>query len=390
MKTRYAILLVVLIACNLSYADYTPREDKMNQYSSYKLQVEKYENSITLSNKSISILNLRLKDIINQIKVLSDLISDMKSGTSPNKTIKQELEFIKRKETIEKLKNEFKKRIISLYKKGTDYQYQILFTSESPSKFYARLEYLTRLSQTRKIDFEKIKYEEFAFLESKKISGLNKAELGKYISLKKQDQLSLLNDKQTLEDSLNLLHSNIENYNFQIEKIRSKILDLEYYLSTNNETVVYKIKTVPDYSSINFDALKGKLIFPVNSTDIINDFGKSINPLTGTIMNNEGVDVSIADNSDVKCVADGIVESIFDIPLYRNVIIITHNNGFRSVYGVVKDISVSVGKSVKAGDIIAHTSQSLDGQMFHFEIRNNLTPEDPKFWVAHGGIQHHK
>lgn len=384
MKIFIQILILMLFCYSFSYADYIPREDKQKQYYNYKLQIEKYEASVALSNKIISSLNLKLKDIINQIKVLSDLISDMKSGASPNKTIKQELEFFQRKEGIEKLKNEFKKRIIALYKKGVDYQYQILFSSESPSKFYARLEYLTKLSQTRKVDFEKIKYEEFAFLESKKISGLNKAELGKYLNLKKQDQSSLLEEKANMEDSLSLLRSNIDNYNFQIEKIRSRLLDLEYYLSTNNDNTVYKIMSVPKYSSDNFEILKGKLIFPVNSTEIINDFGKSINPLTGTISNNEGIDVSIADNSEVRCVADGLVENIFDIPLYRKIIIVSHNNGYRSVYGVVKNISVTKGSVVKAGDVIARTSQTLDGQLFHFEIRKNLIPVDPKFWVARG------
>ena len=375
---------MMVFAYSFSYADYIPREDKQKQFYNYKLQIEKYEASVILSNKIISALNLKLKDIINQVKVLSDLITDMKSGTNPNKTIKQELEFIQRKEGIEKLKNEFKKRIVSLYKKGVDYQYQILFSSESPSKFYARLEYLTRLSQTRKVDFEKIKYEEFAFLESKKISGLNKTELGKYLNLKKQDQSSLLDQKSELEDSLSILRSNIENYNYQIEKIRSRIIDLEYYLSTNNDNTVYRLKSIPNYSSDNFEALKGILIFPVSSTEIVNDFGKSINPQTGTVTNNEGIDVSIADNSEVRCVADGIVVDIFDIPMYRKIIIVNHNNGYRTIYGIVRNLNVSIGSAVKTGDVIAHTSQTLDGQLFHFEIRKNLIPEDPKFWVARG------
>ena len=101
-------------------------------------------------------------------------------------------------------------------------------------------------------------------------------------------------------------------------------------------------------------------------------------------MNNEGIDVSIAENSEVRCIADGIVENIFDIPLYRRVIIVFHNNGYRSIYGLVKNISVSIQSKVKAGEVIAYTSQNLDGQLFHFEIRKNLIPEDPKYWVARG------
>jgi murein DD-endopeptidase MepM/ murein hydrolase activator NlpD len=382
MRLRTVILLSFILIYSLASANYIPREDKQKQCNNYKIEIEKYESSINIDTKIISTLNLRLKDVINQIKVLSDLMSDMKSGTSPNKTIQQEVEFIKRKESIERLKSEFKKRIVTLYKKGVDYQYQILFTSESPSKFYARLEYLTKLSQSRKIDFEKIKYEEYAFLESKKISGLNKNELGKYMNLKKQDQTSLINDKSMIEDSLSLLRSNIENYNYQIEKIRSRIIDLEYYLTNNTENTFYLLKSTPNYASDNFELLKGKLIIPVNSTDIVNDFGKSINPFTGTVTFNDGVDVSISENSEVRCVADGVVENIYDIPLYKKVIIVSHNNGYRTIYGIVKTVNVYQGNPVKAGDIIAYTSQNLDGQLFHFEIRRGIIPEDPKYWVA--------
>jgi murein DD-endopeptidase MepM/ murein hydrolase activator NlpD len=382
MRLRTVILLSFILIYSLASANYIPREDKQKQCNNYKIEIEKYESSINIDTKIISTLNLRLKDVINQIKVLSDLMSDMKSGTSPNKTIQQEVEFIKRKESIERLKSEFKKRIVTLYKKGVDYQYQILFTSESPSKFYARLEYLTKLSQSRKIDFEKIKYEEYAFLESKKISGLNKNELGKYMNLKKQDQTSLINDKSMIEDSLSLLRSNIENYNYQIEKIRSRIIDLEYYLTNNTENTFYLLKSTPNYASDNFELLKGKLIIPVNSTDIVNDFGKSINPFTGTVTFNDGVDVSISENSEVRCVADGVVENIYDIPLYKKVIIVSHNNGYRTIYGIVKTVNVYQGNPVKAGDIIAYTSQNLDGQLFHFEVRRGIIPEDPKYWVA--------
>lgn len=367
---------------SLSYADYIPREDKQRQLSIYKADIEKFESIIAANNKIISDLTLRQKNINNQIKILSELIENIKSGGSPNKYLKQEAEFISKKEKIEKLKDEFKKRILWLYKKGADYEYQILFTSESPAKFYARLEYLNKLSESRKSDFETIKYEELAFLESKKILGLNKSELSKYIAQRKQDQTKLLLEKTNIEDSLSTLKSTVENYYYHIEKYRSKIADLEFILSTTYEITKYKLKIKPDYSSDNFENLKGVLLFPVNSTDIFNDFGKSTDPATGTIVNNEGIDVSISDNSEVRCVADGIVENIVDIPLYRKIVIIRHKNSFRTIYGIVKNVTVNINDIIPAGKVIAYTSQNNEGQLFHFEIRKGIKPEDPKYWVA--------
>lgn len=382
MKCAFHIFLFIVLILVTGFANYIPREDLQKQLYYYKSDLISYETKAAEWNRIITELTSRQKVVVNRIKILSELIDNIKSRDNKNDILKQEAEFINRNEKIEKLKNEFKKRILWLYKKGPDYQYQILFTTDSPAKFYARLQYLNKLSEKRTTDFERIKYEEFTYEESKRIKGYRRSEMLRYINEKKEDQTSLLLEKINIDDSLSMLKSNVDNLLYHAEKLKPVITEIEYILSVNQEENKYELKTKPDYKSNSFDSLKGVLIFPVNSTNIVNDFGKSIDRNTGTIMNNEGIDVSIAENSEIRCVADGIVENILDVPLYRKMIIIKHSNGFRTVYGLVKDIRVNISDKVTAGNIIAVTSQNLDGQVFHFEIRKGTTPEDPKYWVA--------
>ena len=73
-----------------------------------------------------------------------------------------------------------------------------------------------------------------------------------------------------------MLRSNADNLLYQVEKLKPYIIEIEYSLSNNQEVNKYELKTIPDYKSDSFDSLKGVLIFPVTSTNIINDFGKSI------------------------------------------------------------------------------------------------------------------
>lgn len=382
MKHIFHIFLFIVLILASGFTNYIPREDLQKQLYYFKSNLNSYETKVTEWNRIITELNSRQKAVINRIKILSELIDNIKSRDNKNDILKQEAQFIYRNEKIEKLKNEFKKRILWLYKKGPDYQYQILFTTDSPAKFYARLQYLNKLSEKRTTDFERIKYEEFTYEESKRIKGYRRSEMLRYINEKKEDQTLLLLEKINIDDSLSMLKSNVDNLLYNAEKLKPVITEIEYILSVNQEENEYELKTNPDYKSNSFDSLKGVLIFPVNSTNIVNDFGKSIDRNTGTIMNNEGIDVSIAENSEVRCVADGIVENILDVPLYRKMIIIKHSDGFRTVYGLVKDIRVNISDKVTAGNIIAVTSQNLDGQVFHFEIRKGITPEDPKYWVA--------
>ncbi len=382
MKRTFHIFLFIILILTTGFTNYFPREDLQKQLYYYKSDLNSYETKAAEWNRIITDLTNRQKAIENRIKILSELLENIKSGDNKNDILKQEAEFISSNEKIQKLKNEFKKRILWLYKKGPDYQYKILFTTDSPAKFYARLQYLNKLSEKRKTDFARIKFEEFAYEESKRIKGYRKSEMLRYINEKKEDQTSLLLEKINIDDSLSMLKSNVENLLYNAEKIKLVITDIEYTLSANQEENKYELKTNPDYKSNSFDSLKGVLIFPVNSTNIVNDFGKSIDRNTGTIINNEGIDVSISENSEVRCVADGIVENILDIPLYRKIVIIKHSGGYRTVYCIVKDIRVNINEKVTAGKIIAVTSQNLDGQVFHFEIRKGTTPEDPKYWVA--------
>lgn len=382
MKFLFIIIAISAVISTASYSNYSPKEDMQKQLYYYKSDIIKFELKVAEWNKAITELSFRQRDLENQIKILSEIIENINSIDNKNNLIKQEAEFISRNEKLDKLKNEFKNRILWLYKKGSDYQYKILFTSDSPANFYARIQYLNKLTEKRKLDFARIKYEEIAYEESKKIKSYRKSELTRYINKKKEDQTSLLLEKMNIDDSLAVLKSNIENLIYQSDKLKPLIAELDYLLSITNEDNSYELKVVPDYNSESFATLKGQLIFPVNSTQIINDFGKSIDHNTGTIQNNEGIDVSIAENSDIRCIANGTVENILDLPLYRKVIIIKHSDEYRTIYGVVKDIKVSINEKVNAGKIIASTSKNLDGQIFHFEIRKGTMPEDPKYWVA--------
>ncbi|MCE1164050.1 MAG: peptidoglycan DD-metalloendopeptidase family protein [Bacteroidetes bacterium] len=384
MKRLILISILSLLAITRIFADYNWLEDKKKQVYNFKRDIENYENLIQQSNKIISELGFRVKDIDEKIKVISHLISNMTYGGNKDDLLTQEADLIYRKERIARLKDEFKKRIIWLYKHGSDYQTQVLFTSDSPSILYTRLEYLNKLSQSRKSDFEKIKYEELSLLEKKKIKTLNREEFKKYFVQKREDKDILLREKINAEDSLALAKENVDIYERQIEKIKSKIIDMEFAIKQVKNPFVYKINNTPDYDSKNFESLKGRLIIPVNSIDIIKDFGRYTNQQTGTISMNNGIDVSIAENSEVLCVADGIVESIEVIPSFRTVIIIRHANDYRTVYGTLGKIMVQKGESVKTGMVIGYTGSTLENQSFHFEIRKNESPLDPKQWIRRG------
>lgn len=380
---KYLLLILFLIISNSAFSDYNPREDKQKQLFYFKIFLIDYENNIAANNKAISQINYRLKEINDKINILSQII-DNTSNSGQYDIANHEIEFLKRKEKIDRLKEEYKKRILWLYKNGAEYQYQLLFTSNSPLTFYRRLQYLSKLSQNRKNDIEKIKFEEFNISEHKKLRTLNNFQLKVYLSQKNEDKNNLLKEKLDLNDSLSLLKNINNTYYKQIEHTKNLIIETESIIKSYSTNFVYRVSNEIDYKNKKFSEAIGNFIHPVNSIDILQDFGRTVNSQTGTISYNNGIDVSIADNSEVKCIASGYVEDIIDLPYYHNTVIIRHDNNYRTVYSIMRKITVAKNTFVNAGDIIGYTSRISDSQMFHFEIRNGVSSIDPKICLRRG------
>ena len=68
-----------------------------------------------------------------------------------------------------------------------------------------------------------------------------------------------------------------------------------------------------------------------------------------------------------------------EIALFGGLVLIDHGGGWTSAYGHLTDVQVSVGQSVRAGQVIA--SAGATGQVqqpqLHFELRQNRRPVNP-------------
>ena len=384
-KILITVFLVSLIIFNfkLSFADYNYLEDKKKQILYYKFDIQELDKKVTNRNIFINDLQKELKSFEDEVLKISELLKNIdanqKKPDENELTNESQLsEYVKK---LTSLKENFKQRILWLYKSGMNFGFEVLFTSSTFNEFSIRLEYLQKISQIRKKDFEKIKYYEYIVDEKKKVINLSNKDKLKYISGKKENQKTLEDKIILLRVQLSDLKNENENLLRQINNKRNLIEKIENLISFQPNEFSFIVNQEVNYNSSEFSGLENKLIYPVNSNYILIDFGKYFNQATWTFEYNNGIDFSIARNSDIKCVANGVVESIEYIPGYGQVIIIKHSNEFRTIYSIVKDINVKLNQNVNAGDKIAKTSDNMFGQSFHFEIWNNKTPIDPKIWI---------
>ncbi|MEJ6583982.1 MAG: peptidoglycan DD-metalloendopeptidase family protein [Crocinitomicaceae bacterium] len=141
--------------------------------------------------------------------------------------------------------------------------------------------------------------------------------------------------------------------------------------------------------SASFEGNKGSLPWPVDKGSITEGFGKNPHPtLSNVYTNNRGIDISSPKNAQVRCVFDGEVTSVLNIPGAGKVVIIKHGN-YRTVYSNLKDTYVSVGMKVTTkkviGSLLSKDKQNMS--VAHFEIHHVVGSEvtclNPTLWVSH-------
>lgn len=119
------------------------------------------------------------------------------------------------------------------------------------------------------------------------------------------------------------------------------------------------------------------LPWPTPSRSILHGYGTYTNKQTGTVFDNPGIDIKVPRGTSVSCVAAGTVSSVNWLPGFGSLVIVDHQNGFRSVYANLATVSVRQGTSIRAGSTIGTSGENVDGELMHFELWRGRDRVDP-------------
>lgn len=92
-----------------------------------------------------------------------------------------------------------------------------------------------------------------------------------------------------------------------------------------------------------------------------------------------GIDIARPSNYNILAADNGVVVSTGYDGSYGNKIVISHNNGYTTLYGHLSEIQVSVGQVVPKGSVIGIMGSTgvSTGVHLHFEVEQNGTLVDP-------------
>lgn len=362
--------------------DLTKLQQELNSKS--KKEKESLEALETI-NKQNHLLSKLINNLLEEEKQKEDAIA----GTV---TSIKEIE-----SHIKKLKEQYARYIVWFYKNNGLSFWRFVLNAESFNSALVRYKYLKYITTQNKITLARLN-ENKARLSSlqetyekerreKEILADQKFKEQQELERKEKEKKDLIrvlkNDQKAIAEEI----SSKRKAEIIIKSIIAKLIEVDR--DNRKKALEQKItpsKKLPqsfDYSSLqNFSQLKGKMGWPVHEGIIVRKFGENKNEKLKTVTLNYGIDISVKPGQQVNSVAEGIVSAIDWIPGYGSIVIITHRDDYRTVYGHIANISVKEGERVKAGASIGKVNESLEGNIVHFEIWNERNYQNPEVWLS--------
>ena len=144
-------------------------------------------------------------------------------------------------------------------------------------------------------------------------------------------------------------------------------------LNFNQNQISYILKSVPNG-------------LPIYYKGTTSQYGNRIHPISKTQKMHHGIDLRASVGTPVIATADGFIEFAGNSGTgYGQLVIISHNYGFKTYYGHLYDQNiVSAGKWVKKGEIIGYSGNTgySTGPHLHYEVRFLGRTVDPANFMA--------
>lgn len=139
--------------------------------------------------------------------------------------------------------------------------------------------------------------------------------------------------------------------------------------------------------------------FPIAETDYLtltSAFGYRVSPILNYERYHEGIDVAATWRAQVVAAADGEVLEHWPAPdgyyrghdVYGGMIVLEHDNGWRTLYAHLSETRVHTGFRVRAGEVIGRVGNTgrSRGSHLHFEIMDAAGQrQNPLLYVAPKG-----
>jgi len=133
--------------------------------------------------------------------------------------------------------------------------------------------------------------------------------------------------------------------------------------------------------SADFDNALGSLPWPVRNGIVARKFGSVEDKDLKIVTNNNGIDITVPANTQVRAVSGGRVVQIAFLPTFGNVVIIRHPKSYLTVYANLGQLYVVKDDLIKSQQLVGLSGKLAEGSVVHFEIWKGRVKLNPEKWL---------
>jgi septal ring factor EnvC (AmiA/AmiB activator) len=396
------------------------KKENIRQISEIKNILEKTTDKKEANLGQLKAINRQVQVKEKQIELINQDLGNLGSEIKELIKINQELS-----QDYEKLKKEYGQMVYSGSKSlGNFTSLGFLFSSNSFNEMFLRYNYLQQIAKARQkqaIEIDKIildlKARQLALSTKKKqqnqVLSSRVAESKDLEEIKtKQQKITdnlikqegelkkQLAERKKAVKQLESLISNLIEKEIKRTRIAENKATSEKAVENNSKKKTNEIKELPDAEestntirmntseaslSNSFSASKARLPWPVRSGFISERFGSHPHEvLKGITVPNDGIEIQTNAGESVRSVFDGTVMVVDNSIIgMGSVVAIQHGNYF-TIYGKLRNVSVSPGQKVQAKESIGTVMEGKDGNSeVQFQVWKNTNRQNPEKWLIH-------
>ena len=384
---------------------------KQGELEKIQEDIKRYEARLAESRKAERNTLERLDLYDRQTSLIKKVVSHLSAEIEENKRGIQvaQVHLRTEEERLARLKSTYARYVVNAYKRGKAHDAELLLTSTSLNQMYIRSKYLKAFTGRQKSEAEEIRQRQDAVQAQKTVLETQVQKQRSTVYAKQSEEQTLQRKSSEHKELLDQVRKDKTEYQAELKRKQAAAAKIERLIASLIERERMRhvdagkskgnsgkgasrgsarsggeIAELPGrpISQTAFGRLKGRLPWPVAKGRVATSFGDQLNPKLGTVIPSNGIDVATTPGDAVRVVADGVVSAVSFIPVYGNLLIVFHEDGFRTVYAHLSSISVREGQRVKAGQTIARSAVSADGAQVHFEVWRDRSKQNPLNWLA--------
>lgn len=311
--------------------------------------------------------------------------------------------YVQAQDNLAETQRIFEERVATMFEYQNKSVLEVLLESDSLAGFFTNIEIISLIADAdnQAVDSMQVALEvaqhaaDEALAEAEEMEAIALAKQAELMELEEQIGITS-NSIANLDSQISSAQASANSFNAQVAELNSQIdaLQAELYAQTHpqpqssatnsetGETVPVQPQTPPPSGGGN-----GSLQWPTWTHAISSYFGYRYHPITGEYKYHSGLDIAAGFGDTIMAAASGTVIYVEE-PVegqnyggsgYGNYCMIQHDNGLVTLYGHARDITVSSGTYVSAGQAIGvvGSTGSSTGAHLHFEVRSGGERVDP-------------